>query len=256
MSINNFSRSPPSYIFNPNNPISNATQDSEPTTPPVLLPLSEIFPSKSCTSFVLKLDFQSTRILRVTFAETTRPFQLFARPFDLPTESSKDMTQDVVQRSLSGLKEHHVHIINKDASVFGWLKQALPHEAKPKKPDLAKLFVHPISHPEGKSGSSSAASSLKSGKNKDLERKYGIVKSLVGEGGSSVVWMTRVKSSETVYALKSYRVKSDDKRRDFEENIVAEFKILSALDNPFIIKTFELLQGTFPVQDSTSQADY
>jgi len=168
------------------------------------------------------------------------------------------MTQDVGPSSQLGMKPHHHHVFNQGTSLHDfikWAKKNAPHEAKPEKPKVTKLFPYTPPHAANRSHNSSTASSfmsLKSFKNKELERKYGEVKSLVGMGGSSVVWMTRLKGSDKIFALKSYKPKSQDKKRDFDENITAEFKIRSALDHPNIIKTYELLSGNLTPKTTES----
>lgn len=148
------------------------------------------------------------------------------------------MTQDIIPASqLSSIYKSHTHPIENENNLIDKLKSKFRLD----KPDLTKLSSRAF----GRSGESSAASSVKSGKNKELERKYGTVKALIGEGGSSVVWMTRLKESNEIFAVKSYKADSKDKKIEFHENVIAEFKILSSLEHQNVVRTFDLLAGGF-----------
>ena len=161
----------------------------------------------------------------------------------------------------------HTHYLEVRTSLLAKAKNLFRTD----KPDLSKLSVCAesirgqvpesfglqflsISNGNGNtSGQSSAASSLKAVSmrrttNNTLVEKYGSVKSLIGEGGSSVVWLARLKGgksglSDQIVAVKCYRAKSIDSEKDFNENLKVEHRILGSLDHRNIIKTFDLLTG-------------
>lgn len=57
--------------------------------------------------------------------------------------------------------------------------------------------------------------------------------------------MTRLKESNEIFAVKSYKADSKDKKIEFHENVIAEFKILSSLEHQNVVRTFDLLAGGF-----------
>ena len=72
--------------------------------------------------------------------------------------------------------------------------------------------------------------------------EYKIIK-LIGKGSFGEVY--KVSKDNKFYALKIYQIKNDDKNSSKEnnENIKSkenEIKILSQLDNPFIVKLYEV----------------
>ena len=154
------------------------------------------------------------------------------------------MPEDVVA-------SYHTHVFKTSPKIFKNLQDFLRLD----KPDLAKLVQHSdgvvtkLNSRSGKgSGNSSAASSVKAGSGKTVARKYGAVKTLIGEGGSCVVWLARVKENNVikeVYAIKGFRKGSDDHEIEFQKNLTMEHQLLSALAHPNIIKTFDLLVGMY-----------
>ena len=82
---------------------------------------------------------------------------------------------------------------------------------------------------------------LKKEYEKKLSRNCFEFQYIIGRGGFGKVWKVQLKKTKEIYALKEMsKVKIIDRRS--EESIISERKLLSKLNNPFIVNMYFAFQ--------------